>query len=453
MTYCTQVVWKREKNTESPKKFEFSNAFKNISDQFIEKRTQSQFCHMCTSVVETVQTALKANEEFIENIDRRLCHLLPKTLTETCNTLALEILSFILNNSSKDLCCVLYLCPIEMENQTGSPDTLEDDTEAINTLVKVFEKLEKNYFSNQFEEKQTIYPLCFMCKIVISRIQAVLNSSSSQILVKNIVHGICHLLSHEKSAQCHTIADLIIPAIVENTAQDLCGVIKLCALDPYSIAAKIESTSNHLTENDATDPVCDLCLKISKQVETDLRNNKNLVENVIHEVCNRFPKRLSDECISSADVVIPMYLNLTSEELCGVINLCPLSNFSPKIESTIDQSKGMGAKTPGCEMCLMIATGVETDLRENKNLLMNVVRKICKTFSRPLSTQCNLLAPMIVHMILKSTPQEVCNGMSLCSKNMMKDIVDNKDSLENIKNIFIEVNEGKLLTKLKSFTS
>lgn len=313
-------------------------------------RQDSVQCALCEYALHQLQIMLVDNktEAAIEDALKRVCDLLPRTISSQCDDFIDQYGPAIFTLISQEIdptvvCTELQICPGQRTSSIPilpSPDkTMERMTELpvpqlpINRMLPINKKLENK------EE-------CLICLYVAELATVILNMNGTKDAIVLGLDNICHTLPGNWRDTCDSFveiyADSFISMLQKQNLTHFCEAVSLCN-DNVSV-----SLLPHATEAakaavvHAGSDKCLLC-EASLEMITKLIANPTVSADfvkAVEQVCLAVPKTNRAKCQSAVEVYGPYFLQMISQfadpkHICQLVNLC---------EPSIGQVNLLGAK-------------------------------------------------------------------------------------------------------------
>ncbi len=149
---------------------------------------------------------------------------------------------------------------------------------------------------------------CAMCEMVFDTVYSMLNDSTNQHEVQNVLDTICYHLPSSVSEECERLVekytvpalDLILQAV---TADEICAKLKLCQEPPPNKKGPSKKCV-----------LCEYIVTTLDKMVTD-RHNEEQVRIALDRLCGYLPKTLSGECVKFVDQYSSMIIDLFANDL------------------------------------------------------------------------------------------------------------------------------------------
>jgi len=396
------------------------------SEKPIEKTVNSVECSICQFVVTYVDKVIQSNksEAAIEAALDKVCTILPKAVNATCvgfvTTYGPFLVQLIEKYGTPDLVCqAIRLCPngtqeitLTQRSQTTEPKTLSP---------------------NSIE--------CTLCEFVLNYIDKSIGDNRSIAAIEAAMEKVCNVLPTPVRANCTSFVNKYGPIIAlllakNSTPEQVCDFLKLCNNGTQQAIAQ-ESRAMYKTKQLTANPVeCSICKYVVSFIDTVIENNKTeaAIEAALEKVCSILPKALNDSCVGFVVSYGPLIVQLlekygTPELVCDALSLC--KNGTQKVQAAASQVlkvKVSNVKSVECSLCKFIVGYVEKSIENNKSeaAIIAALDKVCSILPHKVKHECDKFVkeygPRLVQLIEKySTPDEVCEALTVCKKNVKQD--------------------------------
>lgn len=408
------------------------------------------WCPMCEYFLHFVQETMASpkTEENIKKTVAEACGKLPKAITETCVSFVQNygdamIALLIQEIDPKDVCPKLFLCPATTKDfEVFAPEPVIHPIE-----VTINAK-------NSGSEK------CPLCLFAVQEAVTLLKDDKSTENIKRTLKGLCSHLTNKLQPECNDFVDTYTAELLKMLADDftpqqICVYLKLCTDNKPSF---VPITGGDIETNEIPDytynglpmktkeveyvvtPNCLLCEQIVKEVEKNIvnKNSKEDIKRALEHACDRLHK-LKNKCnqivIKYGDDIIDLLLKeMTPKAVCSELGMCIANEDTLMIDealqvtvvaipSKIEPTTAVGqvADSPSCVICEYVMTQLEAELADKKTQdeIEDSVRNICKKLPKTVSDKCTKFVTdygtLIITLIAKSPPKELCTQMHLCT--------------------------------------
>ncbi|XP_043251001.1 uncharacterized protein LOC122396524 isoform X5 [Colletes gigas] len=390
----------------------------------------------CKTAMEVIEKELGSDKgkQKVENVVHQVCNKLPKKLSQPCNNLVNnhgdQIIDVIIKHvSPNQVCKVIGLASLPVAEE-----------------FEVTEAKPISPASSETELEDAGVATFIVCEAAMRVIDHELGSDKGKQKVENAVHHVCNKLSKKYSGSCNNFVnkhgDQIIDVITKGvTAKRVCTVIGLASLpvaEEFEVTDEkpVSSASSETGLEDAGAATTLACKTAMEVIEKELGSDKGKqkVENVVHQVCNKLPKKLSQPCNNlvnnHGDQIIDVIIkHVSPNQVCKVIGLASLpvaEEFEVTDEKPVSSaSSETGLEDAGAATTLACKTAMEVIEKElgsdkGKQKVENVVHQVCNKLPKKLSQPCNNLVnnhgDQIIDVIIKHvSPNQVCKVIGLAS--------------------------------------
>jgi len=199
-------------------------------------------------------------------------------------------------------------------------------------------------------------------------------------------------------------------------------------------------------------PGCVFCEYVMHQIVDELHNQtvEKSIEQVIKNICDRFPSSISTQCDNFVDAYGDAVLFLLSQQLdpsvvCATLQLCP---GGVEVVLPVKPFKAPAIDDPNtCALCEFVINELEQKLTDNKTeeSIKFALENVCEFLPKSIRKDCVRLidayTEQIVEMFLADlTPDEVCTALKLCKPKVVKGMASNSDN---------ELTVAEFLSKMK----
>ncbi|CAG9807879.1 unnamed protein product [Chironomus riparius] len=317
---------------------------------------------------------------------------------------------------------------------------------------------------------------CEICTYFFHFLQEELSDAKNEDQIKELVKQTCSKFPSSIQPSCNSFVDLygdtIIALLVQEIdPRDLCPKLKLCPEKTY-ITENTENTikteksnfiphiivTNDIADNtidsqiiDTGSGECLLCMSVVAASESKISRSmtKSQIENVLmrecskfhpyQEICNNFVKKNVDEIMDLLSVHLSS-MRMTPKEICQKLTLCAIEddlNIDEAVMINVfaisevpivsrasltkhDPNKIVQAD-PQCVLCEFIMAKLEQELKDKhtqeeiKQAVENICSKMPKSITKKCTTFVDNYAELIITLINRVPPKEICTEMSLCA--------------------------------------
>ncbi|CAB0040365.1 unnamed protein product [Trichogramma brassicae] len=388
-----------------------------------------------------------AKSETIEAALDKVCHELPKSLSNQCVDLvkiySKELIQLLLSDMSpQEVCTSLKLC--------DPPNVVIKPKLPFRERVIAVPK-------NDLEGKQ----MCALCEYVLHYIQEALTDPKAEDDIKNVVGRVCKKLPNSIQSECNQFVDTYGDALVAILAQEIdpaevCPMIHLCPSQQLLDSWK-QIPKEHVIEHPKEDkPNCPLCLFGVTQLYNVIKDNKTeaSIESALDKLCVHLPNSLIDQCESmvktySKQIIEMILADLTPQEVCVYLKLCDdnkeeetlisfipidqngeiMSNeipMGPTYVVSVPDEPEVSSNTE-CVVCEFVMQYLEKAMnsKKSKDEIEQMFHGVCNHLPRHMSEKCNTFvteyAEVVIELLTQEvSPKEICTIVDLCKSDTTK---------------------------------
>ncbi|XP_014225050.1 uncharacterized protein LOC106651173 [Trichogramma pretiosum] len=425
--------------------------WKQIPEKLTEKSQvkDKPSCPLCLFAVTKLYDMIKdeKTEESIEAALDKVCHELPKSLSNQCVDLvkiySKELIQLLLSDMSpQEVCTSLKLC--------DPPNVVIKPKLPFGERVIAVPK-------NDLEGKQ----MCALCEYVLHYIQEAVTDPKAEDDIKNVVGRVCKKLPNSIQSECNQFVDTYGDALVAILAQEIdpaevCPMIHLCPSQQLLESWK-QIPKEHVIEHPKEDkPNCPLCLFGVTQLYNVIKDNKTeeSIESALDKLCVHLPNSLIDQCESmvktySKQIIEMILADLTPQEVCVYLKLCDdnkeeetlisfipidqngeiMSNeipMGPTYVVSVPDEPEVSSNTE-CVVCEFVMQYLEKAMnsKKSKDEIEQMFHGVCNHLPRHMSEKCNTFvteyAEVVIELLTQEvSPKEICTIIDLCKSDTTK---------------------------------
>lgn len=371
--------------------------------------TSKPSCTLCEYTLHELQNWLgdDKTEANVEAGLHKICSKLPHTVEGGCDhfvsTYGPALVQMIIHEiDPSEMCSRLQLCTGNILQE----QLAVSDVPAIQMLRRETEQ-------------------CTLCEYAMDTMFSVLNDTSDQEMVKNLLDTMCYkLMPASISNECEKLVseytNEIINLVIANfTPDQVCSGLQLCSPDKYF---EIESEKEEEVIDDdfsltVKDEKCILCEYAITTLDKYIgdKHNQAQIKAELENLCSHMPRSIKDQCTTFVDTYSDMIIDmiahdLTPDQICAQLHLCK-ADVAPEPET----------ERPYCTLCEYAIGEVDQLITDKKNEeeIKNVLDTICYHLSQPVQKPCTAMvtkwADKIIELfVAEYTPAQVCQEIRLC---------------------------------------
>lgn len=248
-------------------------------------------CILCEFVMEKLQVALKDKdtEEEIKNAIHGICNDLPKSIKSECNNFVDKYATIVFD---------MILASVKPEQICA----------AMNMCI------------TKPEEVPVKSPQCALCKVVIRKLETLINGNLTEETIKESFEKVCNLLPSSKKTECvkfienneRYIYNFLITAVAPN---EICSLLMVCEERKQVVKMRVNK--------------CAVCEAAVMAIDKILQNPKvdHSIEHVLEKGCRALPHRNQQKCRDLIETYGQSIFNLVhtmtdSHAVCKEIGVC-----------------------------------------------------------------------------------------------------------------------------------
>ncbi|GFN91862.1 proactivator polypeptide, partial [Plakobranchus ocellatus] len=386
------------------------------------KVNTEETCDICEMVVKKLDSLI-GNNNTVAGAERGLklvCNLLPKSVEKKCKSFVDIYTPFILQLVAAEIrptefCTFFGLCS---KSKTGKPDVEDVETSKLNGGE-----------------------LCFVCKMVVSALDELLDSNATKADVEAALERVCSMLPQGLKPQCDAFvseyASYVVDIIVSDLKPDMvCEKINLCTGGKINLKDTQALMKKARPRNGE---VCTACVLVFETLENILPQNatKEAIADALDRVCDLIPDNIKGQCKSMVRIYLPYVIDLIvmkfpPNKICLDIGLCTNSSSAARIVEAITaklklaalKKNTQGEPGPVCIECEQLLAELQKDLEEPgfEQKVEETLGSLCATLPTTLADTCKELVketlPEVIQLLLKYTPDQICEMFGLCQSSI-----------------------------------
>ncbi|XP_064387394.1 uncharacterized protein LOC135335773 isoform X2 [Halichondria panicea] len=263
---------------------------------------------------------------------------------------------------------------------------------------------------------------CDMCKLVVNKIEGLVETKSTEIDIEVEVKKLCQVAG-PLNAACRSFIDQYFDQIwkmvtKELDAKTVCDMIKMCAPSKtvQLAAAKPENVGD----------ACSLCKTVTGFLKSfvDSNSSEPEIKTALEDFCKLFPTNISKECTDLVDskfvlIWVLVKAEVDSGDICYQVDLCNKTLLSlPRKTSP----KGLG---DACSTCTLVVNYIKSfvDGNYSEDEVKTALETLCKVLPGNISTDCTNLVDSkfdLIWTLLKAEVDsgDVCKQIGLCNTTL-----------------------------------
>ncbi|KAL3318385.1 hypothetical protein Ciccas_002954 [Cichlidogyrus casuarinus] len=322
----------------------------------------------------------------------------------------------------------------------------------------IAESIDSNYRNHPFSFARHVKAadevhICEDCKKLVTDIKLYLASNKTEQEIASILkEKICDPISIDFRKFCDSFIDANIGMIIRTLEDqidpiqnsfDKCAIIGVCSprVKISSLLRELTSPSSApaLNKQPIDGAVCDDCVKLVTDIETQVFNNATLndIVNKISDIaCRTCPARQNchDFVLAHLKALVDLIrVHIEPQPICTVIGLCPIS-ISDQLSNVLisrvltipvfsPRSVGIDESSPEtCRFCTAFVKDISNNLIKNattSELVSETTNVFCRNLPRPYEALCEKMVsihmpPLITLIESKLQPEEVCEAIEIC---------------------------------------
>lgn len=221
---------------------------------------------------------------------------------------------------------------------------------------------------------------------------------------------------------------------------------KVDVVNPALQQLPIERMIPHVLVNiGGNKQICEFCEYFLHFVQTELAAEKTVekVKSVVEGACDRLPKTINTQCKDFVDAYGNAFIAILVQEVdpsvvCPKLGFCPSQDSSRIVVFGSDSSNEEVEDKPGCPLCLLAVTQLETIVKDNKTeeSVKAALESLCAHLPKSLVGECDNFVEvyskqLVDALVADFSPQEVCVYINLCSANKSSEEPIDGDVLTN----------------------
>lgn len=177
--------------------------------------------------------------------------------------------------------------------------------------------------------------------------------------------------------------------------------------------------------------ICEFCEYFLHYVQTELAAEKTVekVKSVVEKACKHLPQTINTQCEDFVEAYGNAFIALVVQEvdpsvICPRLGFCPSQDTSRILVLGSDSSEENVEDKPGCPLCLLAVTQLETIVKDNKTeeSVKSALESLCAHLPKSLVAECDSFVEvyskqLVDALVADFSPQEVCVYINLCSAN------------------------------------
>ncbi|GFR60011.1 proactivator polypeptide, partial [Elysia marginata] len=353
-------------------------------------------CTLCKTVMGILEKMLADNstEKQIEQALEGVCDTLPEEIRPECHQFMEEyiprLVGILITYKPEDVCTVLAICSKKAADAVHPP------------LQKLVERPVKNG------------PQCEICEFVMSKLDDILASNSTERQIEQALDQVCNFLPSSVKQQCDGFVSQYTPQLIQLLLQvkpqQICTFLNLCTNNTVAGLKPLQAGA-----------MCVVCEAFVKEFEnvvgTDVTKGK--IEAFLDQACNLVPAELKQQCDQLVATFTPEVLDLLLEikpnQWCSALLTCQssLASGSKKLRDSNT-----------CTICEFAMTELDQILGQNatKEQIEEALDKVCSFLPASVKQECDAFVkqytPDLIQLLLQFKPQDVCTYLGLCSANL-----------------------------------
>lgn len=205
---------------------------------------------------------------------------------------------------------------------------------------------------------------------------------------------------------------------------------KVDVVDPALRQLPIERmmTPHVLVNIGGNKQICEFCEYFLHYVQTEMAAEKTVekAKSVVEKACSRLPKTIEVQCKDFVDAYGNAFIAILVQEIdpsvvCPKLGMCPSQDTSRIV---VVGSEEKVEDKPGCPLCLLAVTQLETIVKDNKTeeSVKAALESLCAHLPKSLIGECDNFVEvyskqLVDALVADFSPQEVCVYINLCSAN------------------------------------
>ena len=274
-------------------------------------------CMICEFVLSEIQNKLKDNstEEEIKDMLNKLCNDFSSNYIKThCLDFVRQyedlIVQFLISNlSPSDVCKALHLCQAEKREPLEVTDLMIDYGDAIES----------------FDTQKIKSPQCALCKIIMVKIEQMLNGSIDEDTILKSIEKVCTFLPSAKKKDCNQF--------IEQYGKQMLEFLKF-ALEPAEFCSIAGLCSSHVIKLEIRKcAVCEVAVDTMVKILQNPNVDKSL-EHIFEKTCRAFPTKNQEICrtlieVYGEKIFAMLATSMKPNEICREIKLCSSQTYRP----------------------------------------------------------------------------------------------------------------------------